>query len=193
MRIASVMVVLTIWLGACGEALAQAGSIPPAGTKQGWERQHLGDHVSEPGEALPDFLRRTGRVLHDYTRQSGNEACGAIASDGQRFSLRLYTDGVPHGCVIRTSEVMEGSAFTGETIHSHPWQKVLTMTPAARAWSHFYKDGNAGAPTLRNDGAVGFSKADRANGDGWLIAGGQLLHLVNGKTERLGPVALSTE
>lgn len=85
MRIASVMVVLTIWLGACGEAVAEAGSVPPAGTKQGWERQHLGDHVSEPGEALPDFLRRTGRVLHDYTRQSGNEACGAIASDGQRF------------------------------------------------------------------------------------------------------------
>lgn len=176
-------------LVANGPAWAHGGSIPPTGIKQGWERQHLADYVSEPGEALPDFLRRTGRVLHDFTRQSGHEACGAIASDGQRFSLRLYTDGVPHGCAIRTSEVLEGFAFTGETIHSHPWQKVLTMTPAARAWSHFDKDGNAGAPTLRNDGATGFSKADRANGDGWLAAGGALLHLVNGKTERHGPVS----
>ncbi len=171
-----------------GSAWAQSGLIPPTGIKQGWERQHLGDYSSEPGEALPDFLRRTGRVLHDFTRQSGNEACGAIASDGQRFSFRLYTDGVPHGCAIRTSEVLDGFAFTGETIHSHPWQKLLTMTPSARAWSQFYRDGNAGAPTLRNDGATGFSKADRANGDGWLIAGGQLLHLVNGKTERIGEV-----
>ncbi|WP_241898440.1 hypothetical protein [Stenotrophomonas maltophilia] len=170
-------------------AWAQGGSIPPTGIKQVWERQHLGDYSSEPGEALPDFLRRTGRALHDFTRQSGNEACGAIASDGQRFSFRLYTDGVPHGCAIQTSAVLDGFAFTGETIHSHPWQKVLTMTRTARAWSQFYRDGHAGAPTLRNDGATGFSKADRANGDGWLVAGGQLLHLVNGKTQRHGSVS----
>lgn len=180
-------------LVAGGPASAQGGSIPPTGIKQGWERQHLGDYSSEPGEALADFLIRSGRALHDFTRQSGNEACGAIASDGQRFSFRLYTDGVPHGCAIRTSDVLEGFVFTGETIHSHPWQRLLTMTPAARAWSQFYRDGNAGAPTLRNDGAAGFSKADRANGNGWLVAGGTLLQLINGKTERHGPVSLSTE
>ncbi|WP_372381383.1 hypothetical protein [Xanthomonas sp. NCPPB 1754] len=170
-----------------GPAWAHSGSVAPTGIEQGgWERRHLGDYVSGPGESLPDFLRRTGRVLHEFTRQSGNEACGAIASDGRRFSLRLYTDGVPHGCAIRTNEVLEGFAYTGETIHSHPWQKVLKMTPAATAWSRQHRDGNERASSLRNDGASGFSKADRANGDGWLVAGGSLLHIVNGKSERVG-------
>ncbi|WP_238150338.1 hypothetical protein [Xanthomonas arboricola] len=88
-----------------------------------WERQHLGDYTSEPGEALPDFLKRAGVALHDFTRQSGNEACGAIARNGRRFAFRLYTDCVPHGCSIRTSDVPDGFAYTGETLHSHPWQK----------------------------------------------------------------------
>lgn len=108
MRTASMMAVLTIWLGACGEAVAQAGSIPPTGTKQGWERQHLGDADDDAG----------GQGVEPF----------------------------PQG-----------------------WQ------------------------CLRNDGALGFNKADRANGGGWLIVDGQLLHLVNGNTKRLGPVSLSTE
>lgn len=156
------------------------------GTK--WQRQHLGDYVSEPSEALPDFLRRTGRVLHDFTRRSGHEACGAIASDGPRFAVRLYTDGVPHGCAVRTSEVPKGFAFTGETIHSHPSQPLLTLDAKAKAWSRFYRDGNDGAPTLRNDGASGFSPADHAGGPGWLVAKGRLLHQANGKTSRYGSV-----
>lgn len=165
--------------------LAVAGGTPSPAP---WPQEPLGDYTSEPGETLPTFLHRVGRVLHDYTRANGNEACGPIASDGARYSVRLHTDGVPHGCAMQASDVLEGFTFTGETIHSHPWQKLLVMTPKARTWSRFYKDGHADAPTLRNDGASGFSKADRANGDGWLVAGGQLLHLAHGKTERLGPI-----
>ena len=130
-----------------------------------------------------------GRVLHDYTRANGNEACGPIGFDGLRYSVRLHTDGVPHGCAMRANDVLEGFKFTGETIHSHPWQKLLVMTPKARAWSKHYGDGNEGAPTLRNDGAGGFSHADYASGAGWLVAKGQLLHQADGTTTRHGPVA----
>lgn len=170
-----------------GQAWAHDGA-PQGGAQQGWQRQHLGDYTSEPGESLVDFMRRTGQVLHEFTRDSGNEACGAVASDGQRFSVSLYTDGVPHGCAIHTSEVLEGFEFAGETLHSHPWQKILTMTPAARAWSRFHGDGHNGATTLRNDGAGGFSRADYASGPGWLVAKGQLLHQAAGKTTRYGSV-----
>ncbi|MEW2930190.1 hypothetical protein [Stenotrophomonas maltophilia] len=149
---------------------------------------HLADLTSQQGETLPSFLLRVGGALHGYTRETGFEACGAIGEQDGIYSVRLFSDRVPHGCAVRTSTLAKGFAFTGETIHSHPHAKVLTMTTRARAWSQFYRDGHAGAPTLRNDGATGFSKADRANGDGWLVAGGQLLHLVNGKTERHGSV-----
>lgn len=157
---------------------------------QAWKRQLLGEFTSESGEELVSFLHRVAPTLHLFSRDKGQEACGAIGTDGQRFSIQVYTDGVPQGCAIHTSEVSPGFVFSGQTLHSHPWQKILVMTPAARAWSQHYKDGNAGAPTLRNDGSSGFSKADRANGDGWLVAGGQLLQLKQGKTLRHGPLDL---
>ncbi|CAH0064126.1 hypothetical protein [Stenotrophomonas geniculata] len=178
MRIASVMVVLTIWLGACGEAVAKADSIPPTGTKQGWERQHLGDHVSEPGEALPDFLRRTGAALRDFTRRTGHEACGALARDGQRFSYRLYTDGVPHGCAVFPSQVLPGFTYTGETFHSHPTAAVIELDRAGRAWSRHYGVGVQHlrqALPIRNRWHT-FSPEDFAGGPGWLVAGNRLLH-----------------
>ena len=166
---------------------AFAGGAPASPAS--WPQEPLGDYTSAPDEALPAFLRRVGRVLHDYTRANGNEACGPIGFDGLRYSVRLHTDGVPHGCAMRANDVLEGFKFTGETIHSHPWQKLLVMTPKARAWSKHYGDGNEGAPTLRNDGAGGFSHADYASGAGWLVAKGQLLHQADGKTTRHGPVA----
>lgn len=160
----------------------------PAQATNSLAATHLEDFVSEEGEPLVDFLARVGGKLHAFTRETGHEGCGAIASNGEAFSIRLYSDDVPHGCVINPKNVMEGFAFTGETLHSHPWQKVLTLNPRARAWSRLHNDGNAGAPTLRNDGAGGFSRADLAGGPGWLVARGQLLHQANGTTTRHGPV-----
>lgn len=153
------------------------------------EPVHLGDWSSEDGEALPDFLRRVGGALHAYTLESGWEACGAVGESNGRYSVRLFSDRVPHGCAVRPSTLADGYAFTGETIHSHPWQKVLTLDARARAWSRHYGDGNHGAPTLRNDGAGGFSRADLAGGPGWLVAKGQLLHQAEGKTTRHGTVS----
>jgi hypothetical protein len=149
---------------------------------------HLGDYISEPGEALPDFLKRVGGALHTYTQETGWEACGAIGQAEDRYSVRLFSDRVPHGCAVRTSTIAEGFTFAGETIHSHPWQLVLTLDAHARAWSRFYGDGHQGTSTLRNDGSSGFSRADYATGAGWLVAKGQLLHQASGKTTRLGPV-----
>lgn len=155
--------------------------------KQGWERKFIAEFYSAPSESLPDFLIRVGAQLHHFTRSSNVEACGAIGESAGRYAVKLFTDGVPQGCAILASEIPDGYAYSGETIHSHPWKKILTMTPEARAWSSFYKDGNGGAPTLRNDGAVGFSKSDRRVG-GWLVAGGRLLHLENGKSVSYGSV-----
>ena len=149
---------------------------------------HVGDFTSEAGEALPDFLRRVGGALHAYTLETGFEACGAIGQADGRFSVRLFSDRVPHGCAVRTGTMAAGFAFSGETIHSHPHAKLLTLDSRARAWSNFYRDGNGGAPTLRNDGSSGFSRADLAGGPGWLVAKGQLLHQARGKTTRHGEV-----
>ncbi len=153
------------------------------------EPVHVADFTSTEGEALPDFLRRVGEALHAYTLENGWEACGAIGEASGRFAVALFSDRVPHGCAVRPSTLADGYAFTGETIHSHPWQKVLTLDARARAWSRHYGDGNHGAPTLRNDGAGGFSRADLAGGPGWLVAKGRLLHQTGGKTTQHGAVS----
>lgn len=141
---------------------------------QAWDRHHLGDFVSEDGEELSSFLQRTASVIADFTKRTGYEACGAIASNDQKFSLKLFTDSVPHGCAIRTSEVMEGFSFIGETIHSHPHQSILNIDRKARAWSEAYGQ-RIQADSIRNDGRGGFSKLDLSNAiPGWLVAGGKL-------------------
>lgn len=153
-----------------------------------WKREQLGEYTSNPNETLEQFMKRVSPALHIFTLRTGNEACAAIGMKDGTYAIRLYTDGVPHGCTLQTTDLLDGYTFTGETIHSHPWQKILVMTPAASAWSEFYKDGNARTTSLRNDGSSGFSKADRVNGDGWLVAGGNLLHLSNGKTQKIGSI-----
>jgi len=156
-----------------------------AAEKVKWKRDFIAEYTSDHGESLPEFLKRVGIALHEFTRSTGWEGCGAIGKRGDYYSVRLYSDHVPHGCAVYPSELADGFEFSGETIHSHPWQQVLVMTPAARAWSEFYKDGNASALTIRNDGANGFSKLDRKNG-GWLIARRQLMRLEGGKTVNYG-------
>jgi hypothetical protein len=147
-----------------------------AGDTQRPEREHLFNFSSDLAEPLDQFLLKVGSHLHDYTTKTGNEACGAIGQKDGFFSVMIYTDEVPHGCAVYTNSLLEGYRWSGETIHSHPRHNLLKMTSKARAWSRFYKDGNDGTPTLRNDGADGFSQRDIASGPGWLVAKGQLLH-----------------
>ena len=149
----------------------------------------LGEHSSLDGEALEEFLIRLGHVIHVFTTDTGNEACGVIGVHGTRYAVKLRTDNVPQGCVMRTQDVVEGYTFTGETIHSHPRQNLLVLSAAAMAWSQKYKDGNEGATTIRNDGASGFSRADYKNGAGWLVAKGKLMHYSAGRTKQYGKVA----
>lgn len=148
-----------------------------AGTAQAgdWDRVRIGDYESQPSEKLVDFLQRVGKEMHHYTRATGHEVCGAIAEKDGQFAVQLTTDGVPHGCVIDSRIIPDGFTFSGETIHSHPWQPQLKMDARARAWSAKYSQPHSGS-TMRNDGRGGFSRADYASGPGWLVAGGQLLH-----------------
>lgn len=149
-------------------------------SNNGYETTHLGDFVSESGESLESFMIKVAPNLEEYTKKTGYEACGAIASDGERFSIQLFSDNVPQGCAIRTSAVMDGFTFINETLHSHPWQQLLRIDSKAKAWGEAHGM-RLQADTLRNDGRSGFSRQDLSTGlNSWLVAGGKL-HYANPK------------
>lgn len=141
-----------------------------------WPRVFISEHVSQPGQSLEDFIMRdVGPALNEFTRQSGHEGCGVIGTDGQRFSVRLTTDGVQHGCAINRGDLVEGHRYAGETIHSHPSVTRLRLTRRDRAWSAHYSMGNPWTSEILNEGKSGFSDADYEGGPGWLVVQGRVL------------------
>lgn len=163
---------------------AQDGdSIPLLGIEQGWTRTVVGSYRSTPDQDQLAFLQQVGKVLNDYTQKTGFEACGAIASNNEQFSIIVVSDNVPHGCAIHTTEVEDGFTFIQATIHSHPFQPILRIDRKAHAWSAEHGI-RVQADTLRNDGRSGFSKIDIAtNVDSWLVAGNKL-HFYDTRTKR---------
>lgn len=149
-----------------------AGTMSPG---PGWEREHLGDYVSEAGEPLEIFLKRLGLVLDAHTQTTGHEACGVIGwqARSQRHAVALYTDGVQRGCTMRHSQMPSGFESTWETIHSHPHDSLITLTDADRAWNRAHNDVMPGRTVNIKPG---FSQGDFDAGPGWLVFQGTLQH-----------------
>lgn len=157
-----------------------------------FQREHVTTLESQPNQTIEAFLHTAGKVLRDYTDRTGHEACAAIGFNqtDNTYSVEVFSDGVSIGCTIRPAEITAGSAFSGQTIHSHPHEKILVLGPAERAWAQQYNKEQSGLTSVRNDGSSGFSKVDRQyNGVSWLVAGGNLLRLDGrGKTQNMGEI-----
>jgi hypothetical protein len=80
---------------------------------------HLEDYISQPGETKIQFLRRVGVELRRYADRTTYEACGTIASDGQRWGIVIGTSDSHIGCIVHSSKVPSGMVSTGESIHTH--------------------------------------------------------------------------
>ncbi|WP_265732404.1 hypothetical protein [Stenotrophomonas sp. SG1] len=154
-------------------------------------REQIDTIESVQGQDLAEFLTVVGSKLRTYTDRTGHEACAAIGiRDNGSYSVQVFTDGVSIGCTIDTGEIQQGARFTGEIIHSHPTQKILSIGAAERAWAERHKAPSAGAATVRNDGSSGFSRVDyNYSGVSWLVAGRTLLRKdERGKTRKVGEI-----
>ena len=145
----------------------------PTEAANGWERIHLGDYVSDPGEPLELFLKRLGLVLDAHTKATGHETCGMIGWQAatSRHAVALYTDGVQRGCSMRYSQVPDGFVSTRETIHSHPYATSIVLRDADRAWNKAHNDLMYGRTVTLEPG---FSQGDFDAGPGWLVFQGTL-------------------
>lgn len=81
--------------------------------------QHLFTQTSEAGETMDAFAARIAPRLREFSDATGFEACGVIATDGERFGAVIGTNGAHTACVNFHAKAPAGMAFTGQTIHSH--------------------------------------------------------------------------
>lgn len=150
------------------------GSIPPSGIKR-VEVPGLGtidylrlfEAVSEPGESLDNFALRIGPNLRAFSDDTGFEACGIIASDGERFGVIVGSSQAHALCANFTDKVPEGMKANGQTIHSHPRGDSYKINATDRAFlGPLYRIGDR--YTRSNRGV--FSADDFSAGPGYLVS-----------------------
>lgn len=81
--------------------------------------QRLGVEFGSPGETLDAFALRIGPRLREYSDATGFEACGMLATDGERYGVILGSNLSHVSCVNFGSFVPPLFRSTGLTIHSH--------------------------------------------------------------------------
>lgn len=142
--------------------------------------QPVGEFVSEPGEALGDFILRIAPALEEHTKDSGHEVCGMVAqsADSERYGLRLGTTTGAMTCSMSRSNVPEGMRALKVSVHSHSRTRSVIPTSADVT---FYAENPlvSGRMVKRGRpekvGGAYFSNGDYAEGGGDVVAEGQTL------------------
>lgn len=83
------------------------------------EYQRLFEAVGEPGESMDSFAQRLGPALRAYSDATGFEACGALATDGERFGVVVGSSRGHTICVNFHDKVPTGMTSNRQTVHSH--------------------------------------------------------------------------
>lgn len=142
--------------------------------------------TSEAGETHTAYLVRVAHWLRSYSDRTGYEACGRLATDGQRYSVAITTSKSHVGCAIANQHVPAGMRPTDMTIHSHGTSRRTAMTPADRAFLGYGQSRTLmyvhGQDTER------FSLQDYRGGPGYL-AGRDGLYVQHGKGTQTAVVA----
>lgn len=158
----------------------------------------LGSHVSEPGETKEMFVLRVAAEMQRWTDLTGNEACGVLATDGQRWGVSLTTQQAQVLCFFAREVVPAGMTATGENIHSHPTPdkghlritaetRQVLRDVGDRVLLKRVKDANGGRLRVEVEG---FSTDDYAAGPGYLVVNGRLYFQAGRGTQReVGQVA----
>lgn len=81
--------------------------------------QRLFTETSQEGETMDAFIVRIAPRLRAYSDSTGFEACGVVATDGQRFGVVIGSNRSHAACGNVDAFVPGGMKPTGQTVHSH--------------------------------------------------------------------------
>ena len=187
---------------ACGQALADDGSIPESGIEQQTVTVRVG-HATLPvtflpavrGDATLDqdaFAQQVGRGLRDHSADTGTEACAMLCRtpSGTWGALPL-TIGAHTACPV-ANVCPQGMTSTGVGIHSHPTADTYVANDADMALLGQEKHlRRRVGQSVRGGNPEQFSAEDFAGGEGYMVSGTTLYHQAGRRAVRnLGPLDL---
>ena len=139
--------------------------------------QHLFTDTGAPGESMDDFAARIAPRLRAYSDETGFEACGVIASDGERFGAVIGSNRAHIACANFAAKVPAGMRATGETIHSHGTDRAFSANRNDKALSPEQMAGaRSGIRGVAGQRLDAFSAMDYHGGPGYLATPGGILH-----------------
>lgn len=71
--------------------------------------------ISNNGESMDDFIKRSAPTAMEYTLEHNVEVCSAIGKDGDTYTLVITTNNDPWECKV--SKVR--GKWTGQIFHTH--------------------------------------------------------------------------
>ncbi|WP_296246279.1 hypothetical protein [uncultured Stenotrophomonas sp.] len=181
MKVKLFSIVVLFLFSFCSQAQDE-GSIPKRGIESGAVQAKawpVATYVSEPGEGKEAFLLRIASPVQEWTQSNEAEACAFIATDGERWGLKLITLRSQFECVFAYGVAPEGMTTTRETFHSHPPTNsggYITLTEATKAAAKALGDASLDRiKMMRVENEGEFSERDFKAGPGYLITNGHLL------------------
>lgn len=180
--IKAMVAMVALLVGACGSAVAKDAAARVSGAELGQVQkirvqgigevpyQRLFEVVSDAGESMDAFALRVGPRLRAYSDQTGYEACGVIATDGERFSVVVGTNHAYLVCINLGSLVLDGARHAGATIHSHGKQGRFnpSRTDMLLMARNFAGQSRQGLIVVHGQAANAFSDEDKKSGPGYL-------------------------
>lgn len=181
---------------ACGQAWAHGGSTSEGGIEPEQvqrinvaglgriEYLRLFEATSEPGETLDAFAVRLGPRLRAYSDATGFEACGVLATDGERFGVVVGSNQSHIACANFDRFTPVGMKPTGQTIHSHGVEGRFNANrmDVALQGQHFH--GKPGVRGVAGQTLDAFSTMDYDGGPGYLATPTGVIHQKGKGTSR---------
>lgn len=149
--------------------------------------QFLFEEISEPGESLDSFASRIGPRLREYSDSSDFEACGVLATDGQRFGVRVGTSRAHAACLNFASKVPTGMRSVDQTIHSHGTDRHFNANKNDIALLGGQALGSGALRSVAGQRLDAFSKTDFDGGAGYLATPSGVLHQAGSNSVREVP------
>lgn len=150
--------------------------------------QLLFTQTSIPGESMDSFASRLAPRLLAFSQETGFEACGVIATDGERFGATIGTNRSHIACANFNRKVPEGMVSTNETIHSHGTEgrfRANRNDKIMQGELFHGRDFRGTRKTVAGQNVREFSEMDFRSGPGYLATPEGVKHQNGHGTERL--------
>lgn len=131
---------------------------------------------SEPSETMDEFAVRLGSKLREFSDRTGYEACGVIATDGQRFGAVIGSNRSHVACANFSTKVPAGMTATEETIHSHGRDRGFNANRNDLTLQGQLFQGQVGLRGVAGQNVREFSQMDYEGGPGYLATPNGVIH-----------------